>query len=117
MSDTTTRLRPRFRTEERPNALSETTTPFRGVREAQLERLKEQLLQELLDETSARPDLNLAYRRAADDTASDAWLTPFPLLFLPALLKEKTAEARERADRQRAVLTRTAKCNALAESN
>jgi hypothetical protein len=106
----TTRLRRRFRTEERPNAPLEAIEPFRGTQETRLERLKQRLLQELLEEASARPDLNVAYRRAADEAAAVAWLTPFPLLFLPLLLKEKAGEARERADRQRAVLMQTARC-------
>jgi hypothetical protein len=113
MSDTTTRLRPRFRTEERTNAPSEATAPFGEAQETQLERLKERLLHELLAETTARPDLNVAYRRAADDATSLAWLTPFPLFFLPALFKEKAAEARERAERQRALLTHAAKCKVV----
>ena len=84
------------------------------MQEQALEQLKERLLQELLNEASARPDLNVAYRRAADEATSLAWLTAFPLLFFPGLLKEKAGEARQRADRQRDLLTRTAKWKAVA---
>jgi hypothetical protein len=114
MQDTTTTLRPRFRTEERPDAPAEAAAPFRGAQETQLERLKERLLRDLLAEASARPDLNVAYRKAAADAAALAWLTPFPLLFLPILVKEKATEARERAERQRMLLTQTAKAKVVA---
>jgi hypothetical protein len=108
MKKSTTRFRSRF--EERPNAPPDAAAPFRVAQEAELERLKERLLREVLGETSARPDLNLAYRRAANEAASLAWLSPFPLLLFPGLFAERASEARERAERQRDLLTRTARC-------
>ena len=50
----------------------------------ELERLKERLLEQLLPQTTHRPDLSSAYRRAANDAVSLAWVTPFPLLVLPS---------------------------------
>ena len=41
--------------------------------------------------------------RAAAESASLAWTTPFPLLALPELLAEKGREARRRHERQRAI--------------
>ncbi len=102
------------RARRRPDTPPQAVAPFRATQETELEKLKQRLLAELLAETSARPDLNLAYRRAANEAVSLAWLTPFPLLVLPALLGERAAETRERADRQRDVLLRTAKCKAAA---
>lgn len=39
-------------------------------------------------------------RQAAAEAESLAWLSPFPLLVLPALLEEKVREARLRAAKQ-----------------
>jgi hypothetical protein len=106
---TTTGTRLRSRAEECAAAPPEAFAAFRAVEETRLERLKQELLERLLDEASARPDLNVAFRRAADEAARLAWLTPFPFLCLPALVAEKADEARECANRQRDLLTRTAK--------
>ncbi len=38
-------------------------------------------------------DLAMRLRRAAEDAASMAWATTYPLLTLPELLREKVAEA------------------------
>src|SRR5258706_9079367 len=78
--------------------------PARPAQELPFAQLKEQLLREFLAETVARPDLNLAYRRAADDASSLVWVTGFPLLLFPALFREKAAEARQRANHQRDLL-------------
>jgi len=112
MKESTIRFRSRI--EERPNAPPDAAAPFRLAQEAELESLKKRLLREALEETSARPDLNLAYRRAANEAASVAWLSSFPLLFFPALFAERASEARERANHQRDVLTRTSKYRAVA---
>ena len=88
--------------------------PEPPLRATELDRLKELLLQELLAQTADRPELNPAYRRAANDALSLAWVTPFPLLFLPDLLEEKAAEARQRTEKQEQVRQRTAKWKAVA---
>jgi hypothetical protein len=88
--------------------------PFRATEPTELERLKERLLQQLLAETGHDPEINPVYRRAANDALSLAWVTPYPLLFLPVLLEEKAAEARRRSYRQRAVLNQTSKWKAVA---
>jgi hypothetical protein len=78
--------------------------PFRGVFETELERLKEQLLRETLDETGRdRAELSAPLRRASNEAAALAWTTPFPLLLLPELFREK-AEAARRYVRKQAVL-------------
>ncbi len=104
----------RTRAREQPHPTVGAEALFRLSQPTELERLKERLLQQLLAETVQQPELNPAYRRAANDAVSLAWVTPFPLLFLPALLEEKAAEARVRTARQQAVLKRTARSNALA---
>lgn len=69
-----------------------------------LETLKRRLLEQQL---AAVTDGELIRRlqRAADDSASLAWATPFPLLALPELLSEKAREARRQFERQRAILS------------
>lgn len=80
--------------------------PFRGVVEGELDELKARLLKEQLART-AEPALNPALRRAANDAASLAWFTPFPLLVFPILLEEKAEEARRQQARQRQIRRRS----------
>ena len=101
------------RTRQQPLLAVGPKAPLQPAQPTELERLKEQLLHELLAETAERPELNPAYHRAANDAVSLAWVTPFPLLFLPALLEEKAAEARRRTVRQQTVLKRTAQRKAV----
>jgi hypothetical protein len=77
----------------RPRVLS------RAEQRALLGELKERLLEEHLtgeDSPEARPRV----RWAAEEAASLAWASPFPLLVLPELVKEKVAAARAQAERQ-----------------
>ena len=70
----------------------------------------EELKHRLLHETAwARLDsVTLTFvRRAAEDAASLAWTTPFPLLVMPELFSEKVAEACVRSQRQRDIRQRS----------
>ena len=96
-----TRFAPETRFEVKPVPAA----PFRGTQETELERLKAELLQQHLNETTDAPT-NARLRRAANDAATLAWLTPFPLLFFPALLEEKARQAKRQAAHQLAVLKR-----------
>ena len=70
-----------------------------------LERLKSRMLDELIAiETNA--ELIQRLQRAADESASLAWATPFPLLMLPELLVEKGREALRQFERQQAIQSR-----------
>ena len=80
--------------------------PFRGTVETELDRLKDGLLLRLLNETT-EPELNAPLRRAANEAAALAWLTPFPLLLFPALLEEKAQTARKQAAKQARVRQRS----------
>ena len=82
------------------------TSLVRGTTEVELDRLRDHLLQPLLEQAN---DLALldSLRRVAHEAAAAAWLTPFPLLFLPALLEEKTRKASAQVERQRAILRKT----------
>jgi hypothetical protein len=46
-------------------------------------------------------------RRAADEAASIAWATTYPLLVLPVLLEEKLSVARRKAELQRSIYLRS----------
>ena len=100
--------RTKLRTRWEPGRKLATEVPLRIVQSTELEQLKQRLLQQRLTQAAQQPEFGPAYRRAAQDAASLAWLTPYPLLFLPLLFEEKAEEARRRADRQRRILKKTA---------
>ncbi len=71
-----------------------------------LESLKNRLLNERLG-AKADAELTQRLRYAADESASLAWASGFPLLALPELLAEKLQEAHRRFERQRAIQSRS----------
>ena len=73
--------------------------PFRATQETEFERLKSRLLVRQLAEVPT-PELIPPLRRAANEAAALAWVTPFPLLVFPVLFEEKTALAVRQAARQ-----------------
>lgn len=73
--------------------------PYRWVVENEVEQLKNRLLRGEL-QAAAGLDQNVLLRRAANEAAALAWLTPFPLLVLPVLFDEKARAARRKAERQ-----------------
>lgn len=83
-----------------------TPAPVRGEPERELERFKNQLLQKALKEEN-KSELRDLLRHAANEAAGLAWLTPFPLLFLPALVEEKVRNAARQAERQQALFERS----------
>ena len=82
--------------------------PFRGARETELEQFKKRLLRDALHATEDA-ELYAPLRRAATEAAAAAWMTPFPLLFLPALFEEKAGLARRQFARARSVWDRSRK--------
>ena len=82
---------------------------LRRLRARGIEALEE-LKQRLLKETACAgfdPNFLPGLRRAAEEAASLAWTTPFPLLVLPELFSEKAAEACIRSQRQRDIRQRS----------
>jgi hypothetical protein len=75
-------------------------------RSGALEELKERLLRETTW-VGSDPRNWTWLRRAAEDAASLAWATPYPLLVLPELFSELAAEARAQSERQRDILRRS----------
>jgi hypothetical protein len=88
------------------------TAPARGAAESELDGLKDRLLRPLL-EKSGDQHAEDTLRRAGREAAALAWTTPFPLLFLPALLDEKVDRAEKHLARQRTILERGS-CKAMA---
>ena len=80
--------------------------PYRLVQENRFERLKAKLLAERLEET-LEPHLNSQLRRAANEAAALAWVTPYPLLVFPVLFEEKVEAALKVSERQEEVRQRT----------
>jgi hypothetical protein len=97
-----TRFEPAMPFEIEPGA----AVPPRGTAENDLEELKARLLRQLVAPVE-EPDLNRALRRAANEAASLAWFTPFPLLFFPTLLEEKALTAKRQRDRQQDIRQRS----------
>jgi hypothetical protein len=101
-----TQLLTRFEPETRFDVAPLPVVPFRGAGETELEQLKHRLLRQALD-AAADADFYAPLRRAANDAAAVAWMTPFPLLFLPELFGEKVAAARRQFERARNVRSRS----------
>ena len=80
--------------------------PFRARQEAELERLKVQLLAERL-EASWESQLASRLQHAANEAAALAWVTQYPLLVFPALFEEMAETALLRAQRQEQVRQRS----------
>ena len=81
------------------------TTPFRGTAETELDRLQARLLREWLN-TANDPELYAPLRRASNEATALAWATPYPLLFLPELFREKAEAARRYTRKQTALFKR-----------
>jgi hypothetical protein len=99
-------LKTRFRADTRFEVSPAPSVPPRGPAEGDLDRLKERLVRPLLN-TAHEPELNSALQLAANEAASAAWFTPYPLLVFPALLEEKLAGARRQQARQRVIRVQT----------
>lgn len=95
---------PEFGPETRFEVRPTVPAPFRDVHETRFERLKHELLEERLAEVW-NPEHNSWLRRAANEAAALAWVTPYPLLVFPALFTEKAEAALLYAERQNHVRT------------
>jgi hypothetical protein len=79
---------------------------LRARQDIELEQLKSRLLRERLDRIW-EPRRIGQLRRAANEAAALAWVTPFPLLVFPALFEEKAADALLRVERQNQIRHRS----------
>jgi hypothetical protein len=99
MNKTNHKLPAEFSPETRFETRPAPPAPFRATQETEFERLKHRLLTETLLAT-ARPELNVSIRRAANEAAALAWVTFYPLLVFPALFEEKLRHTLRHAERQ-----------------
>jgi hypothetical protein len=97
-----TRFGPETRFELKPAP----PAPFRAAQETRFERLKNELLDERLEEL-LDSGFNSYVRAAANEAAALAWVTPYPLLVFPALFEEKADSALCLAEKQGEVLERS----------
>ena len=81
--------------------------PFRAVQEDELELLKTRLLQTRINRLE-EVALTTYVRRAANDAAALAWVTPYPALVFPALFEEKAETALLQAEKQAVIRERSA---------
>ena len=91
-----TRFGPETRFEVKPAP----PAPFRAIQQTEFEKLRHQLLSERLE---LEPELNSHLRRAANEAAALAWVTPYPLLVFPALFEEKAQTALVQMEKQEQV--------------
>jgi hypothetical protein len=98
-----TRFGPETRFEVKPVP----PAPFRATQETELERLKNRLLLRSINDL-AEPEYIAGVRRAANEAAALAWVTPYPLLTFPVLFEEKVETALLYAERQTSVRERSA---------
>src|SRR3954470_19517942 len=96
----------RFGPEERFEVRPEPPAPFRALQENEFEKLKAQLLEERLAEDGR--ELSSYLRRAANEAASLAWVTAYPLLVFPTLFEEKANAVTIQAERQHQIRQRSA---------
>lgn len=101
-----TTLQARFAPETRFDVVPVFAVPFRGTCETELEQFKNRLLRAALNE-AADAEFYAPLRRAANEAAALAWMTPFPLLFFPSLFDEKITTSRRQFERARKVRTRS----------
>ena len=87
-------------------------TSTRAKANARLTELKDRLMRQHL--AGAKPELAPSVQRAANDAASVAWATGFPLLVFPALFEEQASLARCQAARQYRIRQRSSALLALA---
>ena len=106
------KLRAEFGPETRFVVEPAPVAPVRAVQETRFENLKSRLLDERLEKTW-EPEAGSQVRRAANEAASLAWLTPFPLLVFPVLFEEKAEAAALVAAKQAEIRQRSRELLAL----
>jgi len=112
MNTNTRRLTARLRRPIRFPLPPEPPAASRAEVNARLTELKDRLTRQHL--TGAKPEVMPSVLRAANDAASVAWATGFPLLVFPALFEERAVLARGQAARQAYIRQRTSALLGLA---
>ena len=105
MNKNRTFLPAEFGPETRFELRASPAAPFRAAQETEFERLKDLLLAQQLTQAPT-PGLGPPLRRAANEAAALAWVTPFPMLVFPVLFEEKIEAAVRQAERQALIYNR-----------
>ncbi len=106
MSANKVKVRARFGPETRFDVQPAPLAPFRAMQQDRFEGLRSELVAEKLREPHEVAASGLV-RRAANEAAALAWVTPFPLLVFPALFDEMYETALFREERQEQVRQRS----------
>ena len=106
MKTNRTKLQTRFDAATRFDLEPVSAVPFRGERETELEQFKNRLLRQALH-SAEDAQLYAPVRRAANEAVTAAWMTPFPMLFLPALFEEKLAAVLRQSKHAQSVRARS----------
>ena len=101
------RVPTRFGPETRFEVAAVPPAPFRAFQEDQLEQLKARLLVTRLWDLP-QAEYTPYVRRAANEAAALAWVTPYPTLVFPVLFEEKAETALLQAEKQEQVRERSA---------
>jgi hypothetical protein len=107
MKTNTKRLTARFARSTRFTVTPVSAAADRARNVKRLDQLKDLLLRQHLA-TLPEADGRSALRHAANEAASLAWATPFPLLILPTLLEEKVEATARRMRQQEDIRRRSA---------
>jgi len=102
MKTTYRRVPARFGPETKFEVKPAPPAPFRALQQTEFEKLRDQLLSERLTQ-AGEGEFNTHLRRAANEAAALAWVTPYPLLVFPALFEEKAQTALIRLEKQEQV--------------
>ncbi len=100
------KLLTRFEPDTHFDVVPAAPVPFRGSRETELEQFKNRLLRAALND-APNAEFYAPLRRAANEAAATAWMTPFPLLFFPVLFEEKATDAWRQFKRAQSVRVRS----------
>lgn len=102
------KLRTRFEPATRFNVTPCPPVPFRGTQETELEQFKNRLLRAALNEATDA-DFYAPLRRAAAEAVAAAWMTAYPVFFLPMLFEERVLAAKRQFTRARSIRDRSRK--------
>lgn len=106
MNDNYKRVPTEFGPDTRFEVRANLPLPFRAVHEGAFEALKGKLLAARLEEVWDA-EMNSQLRRAANEAAALAWVTPYPLLMFPVLFDERADLALRRIERQTEIRQRS----------
>jgi hypothetical protein len=100
------KLKSSYEPDARLELAHENMVPSRERLAARLDAFKNRLLKRHLNDAPTMA-YRASLRRAANEAAALVWLTPYPLLLLPALMEEKARLVCEQLARQKQIRVRS----------